>query len=428
MDKFFTTKTLLLVLGLFFLLSIVVLNPLWQIKGDGHGYYVYLRSLYFDHNLDFTNEYLRYDNLYGTELLTKALTPIGKLGNPFAVGLPIFLIPFFLLARLLEFFSGFNSTDLAGFNVIYQLTIGFSALVFVLVGAGFLQAGLKKFFSNLISWWGTVGVILLSPLILYVIYEPGMSHALSFAIGSILFWYSSCLLKADQINNKQLLLLGVFMGLAILVRWQEIFTWFVPMIVLFIKQRQGKIFIKQLILPFITASICFLPQLVLWYYLYGQWLTIPQGSSFMQWTQFKFFGVLFSGYHGLFIWHLFLLLGLFGLLISYKYNKIMFLALGLVLLGQIYVNASTSDWVGGSAFGARKMIGSLFVFAYGLAYLIYRSQIKVWLYRVLILLIIVGAGWNWLLMVSTARGYLPLGEPTTVSQVFSAPFKVILSK
>ena len=72
-----------------------LLRPNWEIRGDGHGYYVYLRSAYFDHNLDFHNEYSRYDQLYGTNFSQSTVTSIGKLGNPFAVGLSIFWLPFF---------------------------------------------------------------------------------------------------------------------------------------------------------------------------------------------------------------------------------------------------------------------------------------------------------------------------------------------
>ena len=59
--------------------------------------------------------------------------------------------------------------------------------------------------------------------------------------------------------------------------------------------------------------VAFSPQMAVWYVLYGQPFTVPQGPSFMQWASPHHVAVLFSDNHGLFSWAPLLLLSLVGL-------------------------------------------------------------------------------------------------------------------
>lgn len=401
-----------LILGLIFLL-----NPIWEIRGDGHGYYIYLRSLYFDHNLDFNNEYARYDALYGTHFLQSTVTPVGKFGNPFAIGLSIFWLPFFTIARL------FGTSS--GFDVVYQIWLGLGSITYGIIGAVFLFCALRKFFSARSAWLSVCGVVFLSPLLHYLVYEPLMSHALSFAVSSVLFWYSITLYQSKEIKLKNLLILGLLGGLTILTRWQEVFAWLAPLAVLSQKVKEGRIKLWHIFIPAAVAVLIFIPQMLIWKYLYGSFLVIPQGHGFIQLTQLKISAVLFSGFHGLFSWHPFLILGLAGLILSYRRDRLLFYSLLGVFLGQVFINGSVIDWWGGWAFGARKFIGSLFIFAYGFSYLLDLLFQKKFLYRGLAIILILGVFWNYFLLISAPRGYISLSEPTNYKQLYSAPLKVM---
>ncbi|MBU2542358.1 hypothetical protein KJ785_02260 [Patescibacteria group bacterium] len=135
--------------------------------------------------------------------------------------------------------------------------------------------------------------------------------------------------------------------------------------------------------------------------------------------------VLFSGYHGLFSWHPFLLLGLIGLCFAFRKNKFLVAIMSVMLFLQIYLNASLLDWWGGSAFGARKMIGSLFIFAFGFAYLFDdwgKDRKKIlFLYCAIFIAII----WNYLLLISSPRGFLPLNEHISLRQLYQAPIELL---
>ncbi|MBU2542005.1 hypothetical protein KJ785_00395, partial [Patescibacteria group bacterium] len=145
--KLFSIFSLLLFLILVISISIFVLNPKWEIAGDGHGYYMYLRSLAFDGDFNFMNEYGRYDGIYGTDLISQSISPVGRSGNPFAIGESILLTPFFFFALVSDYFLNLSTIDLSGFGIYYQLFLGLGSIFYTLLGSVFLFKALKMFFS-----------------------------------------------------------------------------------------------------------------------------------------------------------------------------------------------------------------------------------------------------------------------------------------
>lgn len=424
-NNFFTRTKLIIFLTSVILFLIFLLRPQWEIAGDGYGYYLYLRSSYFDHDLKFDNEWARYDDIYGTDYSYSEITPISKKGNTFPVGLSIFWLPFFMVARFINLLTNINFSDLPGFSVEYQRLLGFGSIVYAIIGLTFLFSGLKKLFSTRASWIAVLAIIFLSPLPYYLIYEPLMSHALSLAINSVLFWYSIKLYQAEKITWKKLLFLGIISGATVLVRWQEAITLFLPAGILVKKYFENKIKNWQLFIPAISSIIIFMPQLLAWKYLYGSFFVVPQGQNFIQFSQLKILEVLFSGMHGLFSWHPFLVVALLGLFFSYKKDSLLLYLLLSVFAVQVLLNSSLADWWGGSAFGARKMLGTLFVFSYGFAFLFDHFYSRKTVYCGLLSVLLLGGVWNFLLMVSIPKGYLSLSRITTISELYSAPFKLV---
>jgi hypothetical protein len=82
-----------------FVLTLPLINP-W-VRGDGVGYYAYIRSLLFEHKLDFATDW-RHENLSFTMGRVHAdgtidpfqYTVTGRLDNHFAVGPSILWTPF----------------------------------------------------------------------------------------------------------------------------------------------------------------------------------------------------------------------------------------------------------------------------------------------------------------------------------------------
>lgn len=419
-EKFCSVKMLVLFLFAVFTVSFYILNPVWQIRGDGHGYYLYLRSLYFDNDLDFNNEIARYDKLYDTDLSQRALTSMGKIGNPFAIGWAIFLSPFFLLARGFDVIGGATHNDLLGFSAVYQLFLGFGSVFYAIIGAVFLFDALRRLFSQTIAWLTTVAVILCSPLLHYIIYEPLMSHNLAFFAGCVLFWYAIRIWQSEKIDWKDVFTLGIIGGAIVLIRWEHAIFLLLPFCLLFQKWR-GNILTKlsALAVSAVVAGVLFIPQLWAWHCLYGGYFLVPQGSDFINYYSPHFFSVLFSSYHGLFSWHPFLFLGLAGVCAAWKKSRGLAVLLLAVFLLETYLHGSLKDWWGGSAFGARKMCGLLFIFAYGIAHLFFISKKPMRMMLAVICLLF--AGWNVLLMTAAPRGLISIGQPVSFTELFKAP-------
>lgn len=309
-----TNKILLLILlNLTILINlIVVLHPNWQIGGDGYGYYTYLRSLAFDRDFDFKNEFQQFDDLYGTKMAPR-ITKIGRVGNQFSIGPSIFWTPFFLVGHFANKLSPtIGDYQLPGFNAPYQIAVSFGSIIYFLIGLVFLYQGLKKFFSEKLAFWLTSISWLISPLVYYLVYEPSMSHALDFFILTILFYYFIKFRDNNRPNN--LIVLGIILGLAMLIRWQNLLFGLLPLYLIF--QSANKL--KSACYFLLAVFLIFSPQLLMWKYLYGSSILAPQGSNFFNLFTPHLGKFLFSGYHGLFIWHPLLIFGVIGLLLAFK--------------------------------------------------------------------------------------------------------------
>lgn len=416
--QYLNGKILIIFSLIIILFSIFFLCPNLQIGGDGYGYYSYLRSAFFDRDLDFENEMRQFDEMYGAHTLESRLTPTGKTGNPFAVGWSILYAPFFVLALALSKLGNFSDAfSLPGYNFPFQFLISFGTVFYSLFGLGFLYGALRKIFQSSSSWLASFFVLFASPLIFYIIYEPSMSHGVSFFSLSFLFYWSLKVYYEEKNDKKNAIVLGALLGISLLIRWQNLIFILIPILVLSRKRAKISDFLAFLI-PIAAASFL---QIIFFKILYGSFFIIPQGSGFLTFD-FKIFQFLFSGYHGLFFWHPIFLFGLTGLILSYQRDKFLFYALSIPLVGQILINSGLSDWFGGSSFGSRRMIGSLFIFAYGLAFLFDFVKNKSIYSKILVMVLIFFSGWNYFLMIASARGLLLLDKPLLMQEFFASIF------
>lgn len=426
-EKIFTRINLIFFLTAVILVLIFLLRPHWEFGGDNNGYYIYLRSLYFDHDLNFANELARYDAIYGTDLFRTAVTSTGKFGNPFPVGESIFWLPFFLAARIVDWavYAG-SPAVMPGYGAAYPFFLSLGSISYAVIGLVFLFDGLRKMFSPQASWLAVVAIVFLSPLPHYLIYEPLMSHAISLAADCALFWFSIKIYKEEGIDRKKLLILGVLAGLTVLARWQEALALILPAGILAQKYFAKKIKVRQALLPAAVAAVLFTPQIAVWRYLFGSFLVVPEGQDFIQFSRLKISEILFSGTHGLFSWHPLLILALLGIFFSYKKDRLLSCLFFGIFAGQVLIDASLTDWWGGSAFGARKMIGTLFIFAYGFAFLFDHLYKRKAAYYGLLAVLFLGSIWNYLLMVSVPKGYLSISRFVTIDEVYSGPYRMII--
>ena len=355
--------------GLFILASSIFLIHYFfsgeAVYGDGIDYWVHLRSIYFDHDLDFTNEYKHIfspennnsnNEIVSPFVLKTSLTSTGKADNPHTGGTASLLWPFFGAADV-AILAGLNGIR-NGYSDIYQISVGLGSVILGIAGVfvGSLLAiktGVKR------SWarWGAAGIFLGSPLLYYGSYDVINSHTAIFLAVS-LFWY--ILFFSKNKANKRLVFLGALAGLAASIRLQEGLLLIFGIFWLIGNKTERRADISFLMSGFL---IVFWPVLYQWKYLYGVWWPqtyLASGHIFRGWT-----GSLLHGTNGLFSRTpaLFLILIKLPQLIVKKrevrYLTLYFLAQMLVI-----------TWQGGwrdAAYGARMYISSLPLFTILLA-------------------------------------------------------------
>ncbi len=402
------------------------------IHSDGFYYYAYGRSLLYDGDLDFSNEYDFYRSVQERKTLgdgygfdENRLTRTGMSPNPWAVGMAFFLFPFFLAgagAHLLisKFFM--VSAVYAGYSFSEQFAWLFGSAFYGSVGVVIVYSILCKYVEGKIALLATMSTLLATNLIYYVVIATWMAHGISFFIVSLYFYFW----ESTRQNRSlwQWRILGILGGLCFLVRWQNVLfnvVIVVEWIILFYKSL--KEITSRQYLKIVQSGICFigglfagmLPQLLVWRSLYGNWLTYPQGGGMfeMYWYPHFLLTNLFSTGDGLFVATPLIIFSLIGLTFWCWHDRLVGVCFWIAFLSQIWINASVN--YSGASFGARKYVNCGLVFAVGLAALLKYGPkwvtYKKWI-GVLSALIL----WNGLYLLQYTFALIPRDQPLTFKQ------------
>lgn len=391
----------------------------WLITSDGLSYYAYLRSAIMDRDLDFSNEYEEHNPLHHSILGSTTLTVTGHRPNRFAVGSAILWLPFFLIAHFLTLLTG-GVAD--GYSFFYQWGVGIGSLFYGFLGLWFSYRIGNKLLNPRSTLVGIWSIWLGSSLFYYAVGEPAMSHLNSF-FAAALFLFSYLHVEENRESYIRWGLTGAALGLATLVRWQNILYALIPICDELWRIYQtptsgrsasAKSAIRGLITMGIASCVVFSPQMAVWRIIYGNWLTLPQGKAFMLWWTPSIWKVLFSPKNGLFYSTPLLLLavtGMFAMVLQRKKSSFSFLLLFLVYL---YINACVVYWWGGHSFGARRFIALSPLFIYGMAEIDYILSKKNFFVRtVFILFLVIMVIWNIFITLMYYEGAIKHGGPLT---------------
>jgi len=369
-----------LVIGLLFALaygaSLVALRkPNGQIVlGDALAHYVQLRSMVFDRDLQFRNEYLR---MYGVEegsALDEAIaiehgTPTGHLRNYMPVGPALLWAPLFLLVTAGVWVANLFGAGypLDGYARAFQSAAGFSGVVAAACGTCFAFAAASQIATRRAAIWAALAVWLASSTIYYSVISPTYSHAASMLAVSAFWW--AWVRSIDRQSLGRYALLGALVGVSALMRWQDAILVVVPLLDAAWHWRTARPAgaVARAATAILTAAIAFLPQIGVWMVLYARPFVIPQGSGFMRWDAPALMAVLFSDHHGLLTWTPVIAPALAGLVPLARRSRLVALGAIVFLVLSWYVNAAVADWWAGEAFGARRFISCYPVFVIALA-------------------------------------------------------------
>ncbi|HUS93738.1 MAG TPA: hypothetical protein VMZ24_01020 [Patescibacteria group bacterium] len=362
--------------------------PTW----DAAYYYAYTRSVAFDGDLKIDNDLrLSYPTAtadFVNKGYDRVKTETGRVESPYAIGSSLIWLPGLVFLRgAVAVGQSVNvlAGQLSGYEWYFAPTISaFSALLGLLafwLGYRVASPETSKF-SALAS---VLTLLFATPLIYYQFFEPLYSHATSaFVNGLVVYiWWRS---YRQNPSYMQAILLGGAIGLAGLVRWQNVTYIFLPLVTtiwwwLDMPASDRRLEWKRAIVSFTLLGLTILVVLSLqfshWRLLYGSSITVPQGDSFMNLSAHFWIQVLFSPLRGLLSWMPVTFLAVLGLLLMAKKRTRLVFPLLILLLATLYVNSSSQDCFGGGGYGPRRFSSELVVFILGYSGLIEAIQGRV---------------------------------------------------
>jgi len=432
-------------LGIFFLFSLLLVNP-W-VRGDGVGYYAYLRAPIIEHSLNFENDY-RYANASfrgarldeNGNLKAELRTPTGHLENHFTLGPAILWSPFFLLAHggvLLARALG-SSVSADGFSTPYRLAMALATAIYGFLGLLLSFRIARQYVDPWCAFFATIAIWWASSLPVYMYFNPSWSHALSAFIVAFFLW---CWHETRaQRSTLQWLLLGACTGLMLDVYYPNAMVLVVLLIEAVVQYRAAfrgvsgaprptRLLANHLLFV-LVALLCFLPTFIAHRIIYGDALEsgyIPLRDWL--WRAPALLAVLFSPNHGLLSWTPILLLSIIGLAIFWRRVPAAGGYFAAAALAFYLFIACYPDWAGISSYGNRFFVSLTMLFVLGLAIFL-DSLLRLFSSR-RVSLLVAGALlaalvlWNAGLMFQWGSHLVPARGPISFSEMIHNQFFVV---
>ena len=402
------------------------------ISSDGPGYYVYLRSLVFDGDLDFRNEYGHFDRA------VEQTTPTGLLPNQWSVGPALLWAPFYLTAHVLSLVAralGVQAT-LDGYGYGYESAIAIATIVYVTAGCLLVYRACRRYFCQCSSLLAVLGILLASTLLHYTVASPAMSHGVSFfAVALFLFlWHPP---RSRTLGEWAVL--GLSAGLMGVVRQDNLLylsLLAVEAIQAIAASTAGRNRIRTLraylggaVVGAVPALVVLAPQMLAWKTLYGSPIAFTQRADFFDWLHPDLVEYLFSPTPGWFTWTPIVLLAAIGLIPLWRRDRRVAVALLIPLLLVWYIASTIRvgyrawDWT----YGARIATSAAALLALGLAALT-ESLSQRFRHGFLIMLAAVTAlvGWNLPGELQYSLGFISYGEPLSWSDIVVGKLEMVL--
>ena len=332
-----------------------------EFRADSAPYFVYVRSVVFDGDLDFGNEWDKWEYDKGRPTRTGLVRNAQSVG-PAVIWSPAYLgtHTYLLIDRWL---TGKERYRLDGYGRPYRRAVALTTLTMVVLGAALLIQVLLPMFGARIAAVAVIGSVFASPVLYYAFVVPTMAHGVTFGAAAIFIWAWDRVRRVPSL--KTWTILGMALGLVTLSRWQGALygLMVLPLVA------QG-LTTKTLRPVWLAASagaglLVFSPQLIAWKILFGRWLTIPQGRGFLSFSSPHLLEPLVSANHGFFNWTPAMFLGFVGLVFGFSgfsgfsglhRSRLLYGGSLLVFVATAWVNGSVPeyDWAAGDAFGARR--------------------------------------------------------------------------
>jgi hypothetical protein len=368
----------LLLLAVVFVVSLpMVTTRLYA--SDEIEYFAYLRSLYFDRDVSFENEYRYfYDRNIARsagfhETFLERETAAGRRVNYATMGSAVLWLPFYAAADAYTRATGTFEAD--GFSRPYISAVaygsalyGFLAILLSIRAARLLlghELRGSSILAGLAIWIGT-------PLLFYMYVAPGFAHACSaFAVA---LFVNVWLRVRERWSAKGASVLGLSVALMAMVREQDAFLALAPAVDFawtalpaFVSGSPGSRLpvLRTAIVGVVAFLAGYTPQLLAYTALNGYPGPAEHVSRKMAWYSPHALQVLASPNHGFLLWTPLALIAMAGLL-ALRDTRMRLLLL-LAAATQVYVAGSVASWTVAGAFGQRRFVCLTPILVIGLA-------------------------------------------------------------
>jgi len=391
-SKNYNYKLLILLSFLFFVFNYFLVFNIFKLDlknilgSDAEGYFQYLFYFFIKNDITHMSYAAQLDN--------------GMTFNKYTCGIAIFEMPFFFLGLIYNKIFGIT-------HEIKSATYGFvvllAAITYVYIGLIILYKILRKWFNLLTSLLTVLAIYFATNLFYYTISSPGYAHCYSFFILTLFIYLLDKFLTKPNLLNS--LFCGLTLGLAVLMRPTSIFYAFLFLLygvnsIDLLKKRLFWIIknLKYFIVIAIFMFIAFIPQMLYWHAVTGNYIVYSykysygQEEHFIYWKNPKIGLVLLGVQNGWLVYTpLFFLfiVGLVWMLIKKQLNAI---AITVCFILILYANASWWCYTFSCAFGHRAFIEYYPLLSIPIAFLlskIFNEKRKVFVKGLMIFLLVI---------------------------------------
>ena len=379
---------------------------------DGVIYFSQLRSVVFDRDLDLVSEFAYLQQ----PARPSHVVPIG----PTFVWLPLYL-SVAVVDSLGRWAGLWMSADPAsiGLTLPYVRAALLSSFAIGSVGLFAVHWRLRREFAPGVACFATLLVLLATPLVWYMVYEPAMTHAASFGFVAVFVIVAERLTSID-IKAAGAVILGALLGLAFMTRPQEALFAIFPATVLLVTpapvlsrataalRLAGWAFVGAL--PFIVLQA--IHSAVLFR---RQDFALVGGGGYLDLLDSRWSDTLWSSWHGFFSWTPMAYVAFVALFFYATRHRAWAIAGVVIVLAMAWVNGATTDWAAGWSFGGRRFTSVLVMLAPAIAYTIYGLTRRPMVAVTLVAAALVA--WNALLSRQYAVGALNPGAQVSFAQL-----------
>lgn len=405
----------LILLGLLFVLSLPAVTTRFY-ASDEIEYFAWLRSLTFDRDADFQNEYQHFYDAGVShspefhETFLERTTESGRRINYTSPGAALLWSPFYAIGHVVARVSGAPAD---GFSHPYIAAVTYGSACY-----GFLAVLFSALIARRVTGNGIVASLCIaigSPLLFYTYLAPGFGHATSAFAVSLFVW--TWIRVRERWSLAGAIALGLTGGLMALVREQDVLLALGPALDFLLdgfrpRARHPAQPVRWPVLVGLAGAVAFglvySVQLMAYTALNGGPHPTETAARKMVWTSPYGLSVLFSPEHGLFAWTPLALLCVAGLIwlawrgaggpdsadrVSRRAaRRIATLALLMIAL-QAYTSGSVESWTVSGSFGQRRFVAITPLLVLGLAAWFSHAR-TAWPRRALAIVLFLCIWWN----------------------------------